>query len=205
MRTCSECTFMNFCKEENNNGKFWCEKRLEYMYADSAECWRFCKAYSRDESEAKSYYDYSVSKQSSGGCYLTTATCDILGLEDKNLYLQTFRRFRKDYLQKNPKGLPILNEYDTVGPIIAHKLKNDKNRKTVALHMLKDYIHPIATNLITKFDGNYDFAIEQYARMTKELIQRYGLETVALTIPGEEKFDFGKDYSEYGHGRKIKR
>ncbi len=201
-RTCSECTYMDFCKENNHDGKFWCEKRLEYYPANNAECNRFCKAYSRDDSTARSYKEYSESKQSSGGCYLTTATCDILGLEDKNLYLQTFRKFRQDYLQKNPKGLPILNEYDTVGPIIAHKLMNDENRKAVALHMLKDYIHPIATNLITKFDGNYDFAITQYANMTKELIQRYGLETIALTIPGEDKFDFTKDYSTYGRGRK---
>lgn len=170
------------------------ENKIPYSTYD-----KYCTSYSYSDCPNYKY------EKSSSGCYLTTATCDILGLEDKNLYLQTFRKFRKDYLQKNPKGLPILNEYDTVGPIIAHKLKNDKNRKTVALHMLKDYIHPIATNLITKFDGDYDFAIAQYARMTKELIQRYGLETVALTIPGEEKFDFGKDYSEYGHGRKIKR
>ena len=185
-----KCSYMN----RRGFNYYYCTKVEHTVPYETYD--RYCTSYSYDDCPNYKY------EKSSGGCYLTTATCDILGLEDKNLYLQIFRKFRKDYLQKNPKGLPILNEYDTVGPIIAHKLMNDDNKKAVALHMLKDYIHPIATNLITKFDGNYDFAITQYARMTKELIQRYGLETAALTIPGEEKFDFGKDYSEYGHGRK---
>lgn len=157
---------------------------------------RYCTSYSYRECP-----NYKYEKPSSG-CYLTTATCDILGLEDKNIYLQIFRKFRKDYLHHRPECLPILEEYDFVGPVIAQRLMNDENKEQIAQDLLKDYIHPIATNLITKFDGNYDFAIKSYAQMTRELIKRYNLETMALTIPGQSRFDFNKDYSDYGHGRK---
>lgn len=212
-KTCSECTYMDFCKE-GDDGKFWCGKRLDYFPANNAECDRFCTAYSRDDSTAKSYKEYSKAKQSSsGGCYLTTATCEILGLDDKNIYLQLFRRFRKEYLQKNPEGLPILVQYDTVGPIIASRLRKDPNRKAVASSMLRIYIGPIAKMLADDYipstrkekpfgiRSNYECAINQYAQMTQLLIQRYGLETVALTIPGEQKYDFSQDYSTYGHGK----
>lgn len=187
------------CPNMNRRGfnDYYCTKVEHTVPYETYD--RHCTSYSYSDCP-----NYNYEKPSSG-CYITTATCDILGLEDKNVYLQTFRKFRKDYLQKNPKGLPILNEYDTVGPIIAHKLMNDENRKAIALQMLKEYIHPIAKNLLFEFNGNYEYAIKSYAQMTKELIQRYGLETTALTIPGEDKFDFGKDYSEYGHGRKTKR
>lgn len=165
---------------------------------------RYCTSYSYSDCPNYKY------EKPTGGCYLTTATCEILGLNDRNIYLTLFRRFRKDYLQKNPEGLPILVQYDTVGPMIARRLNNDPNKKMVAFSMLKEYIGPIAQMLAEDYvgnskpgiRGNYAKAINMYAQMTQSLIERYQLQTVATTIPGEDKFDFKKDYSEYGHGRK---
>ena len=187
------------CPNMNRRGfnDYYCTKVEHTVPYETYD--RYCTSYSYSDCP-----NYKYEKPGSG-CYLTTVTCDILGLEDKNIYLQTFRKFRKNYLQKTPGALGILEEYDFVGPIIAERIMNDQNKKQLAVHLMMDYIHPIAQNILMQFDGNYDFAIKSYAQMTRELIKRYNLETLALTIPGESKYDFNKDYSEYGHGKKHKR
>ena len=188
-----KCSYMN----RRRFNDYYCTKVEHTVPYETYD--RYCTSYSYSDCP-----NYKYEKPNSG-CYITTVTCDILGLKDKYIYLQTFRKFRKEYLQKTPSTLGILEEYDFVGPIIAERIMNDEDKQQLAIQLLKDYIHPIASNLITKFDGNYDYAIKSYAHMTKELIKRYNLETLALTIPGESEFDFNEDYSNYGHGRKIKR
>lgn len=187
------------CPNMNRRGydDYYCTKVEHTVPYDTYM--RYCTSYSYSDCS-----NYKYEKPSSG-CYITTATCDILGLEDKNLYLQVLRKFRKDYLQKTPSALGILEEYDFVGPVIAERLMNDQNREKIAAELLSNYIHPIVQNIAFNFDGNYDCAIKSYAQMTKELIKKYNLDTLALTIPGQSEFDFNKDYSEYGRGRKLKR
>ena len=186
------------CPNMNRRGfnDYYCTKVEHTVPYETYD--RYCTSYSYSDCPNYKY------EKSSSGCYITTVTCDVLGLEDKNIYLQTLRKFRKNYLQKIPKGLEILEAYDFVGPIIAERIMNDENKKQLAMHLLRDYIHPIAQNISMQFDGNYDFAINSYAQMTKELIKRYNLETLALKIPRENEYNFTEDYSEYGHGRKHK-
>ena len=158
---------------------------------------KYCTSYSYDDCPNYKY------EKSSGGCYLTTITCNILGFEDKNLYLQALRKLRKDYLQKNPKTLEILKLYDFVGPIIAQRIEKDPNKKAIATEMFYGYIAPIVNKLLFEYNGSYEEVIEMYKAMTNELIKKYNLETLALTVPGMSKFDFNADYSKVGHGKKI--
>ena len=160
---------------------------------------RYCTSYSYSDCPNYRY------EEPSSGCYLTTVTCDILGLPDNNIYLATLRKFRKDYLQKHPETLQILEQYDFIGPLLAKRIINDKNKKQLALYLFKEYISPIVEKIAFKFDGSYELEIKSYIQMTQMLIKKYGLDTLALTIPGESKYDFNADYSEYGHGRKIKK
>lgn len=142
--------------------------------------------------------NYKYEKPSSG-CYITTVTCDILGLKDDNYYLNILRTFRKNFLQRNSYTLELLEEYDFVGPIIANRIMNDKDKKQIAFQLFKNNIVPISYDI---FNGDYDIAIKKYTDMTKELIKKYNLEALALTIPGQSEYDYTKDYSEYGHGRR---
>ena len=57
--------------------------------------------------------------------------------------------------------------------------------------------------IIFDYNGSYEEVIEMYKAMTNELIKKYNLETLALTIPGTSRFDFNEDYSNVGHGKKI--
>ena len=196
MATCSECTYLKV-NGECNNGKYWCETRLEWHYANEAECYRFCKAYKRSDEVARSYYEKSENSQSSGGCYLTTITCDILGLPDNNIYLQTLRKFRKETLQKDDKYKDILVEYDIVGPIIASKLKYEKENQLIAKNLLRMGIAKTVYHILNEEKLE---AIKTYTDMTKLLIQAYNIDIV----PSQEQIN-NADITKSGHGVYIKK
>lgn len=195
MATCSECTYLKI-NGECNNGKFWCEKDLEWHYANEAECYRFCKAYSRSDSVARSYYEKSERAQSSGGCYLTTITCEILGLPDNNMYLQTLRDFRKETLQKEEKYKELLVEYDIVGPIIANKLKQEKESVIIANNLLRMGIAKTVYHILNEEKIE---AIKAYTDMTKLLIQAYDINIK----PNQEQIN-NADITKSGHGVYVK-
>ena len=41
--------------------------------------------------------------------------------------------------------------------------------------------------------------------MTRDLISRYGLETLTLSVPGVSVYDYNQDMSMMGHGRLVKK
>lgn len=197
--TCSECTYLKAGGDwPDYNGKYWCESKGEKIYANMQECWNYCNAYNRSDSVARSYRKYSEMHQSNDGCFITTITCEILGMDDKNVFLNSLRAFRKNVLQKNKETLKILEEYDFIGPLIAKKLRNDKDRLKIAENLFVNTIVPVCYNTD---NGNYNNAIKLYLEMTKSLITNYNLDNLAITIHEDKKFDYTKDYSLYGHGR----
>lgn len=196
--TCSECTYLNLDKEYcSNDGRFWCDTKLEWHYADEAECWRYCKAYGRSDSVVKSYLEYSKKCQSnSSGCYLTTIACEILGMSDNNIYLYTLRKFRKEKLQKDDKYKEILVEYDIVGPIIANKLKKEINKDMIAKNLLRMGIAKTVYHIMNDEDLE---AIKTYTTMTKLLIEAYNIKIK----PTEEQIK-NSNINLSGHGKYVK-
>lgn len=138
----------------------------------------------------------------SSPCFITTAMCDILGMGDDNIYLNLLRKFRNEYLQKNPDGLKLLEEYDFVGPVIAHCLYNDKDNFEVSKGLFVHNIIPVFDDI---FEGKNNSAIRKYYDMTKNLIERYNLEALSLSIPGYNYYDYSFDCSQMGHGKLIKK
>lgn len=194
--TCSECTYLNV-GGDTNNGKFWCENKCEWIYANELECWKYCTAYSRSDSVARSAKEYSERNQSSGsGCYITTALCNIMNMPDNNHYLQTLRRFRKDYLQKNMRGLKILLEYDVIGPKISKTLEKEQSKFSMAYTLFSNYIVPTVECIGME---QYEKAIQIYTEMTNKLIKYYNIDqNINFTIDEIES-------SLSGHGRIIKK
>lgn len=135
-------------------------------------------------------------------CYLTTLTCEILGLPDDNFFLNQLRKLRDNYMIKDYKLRAILKQYDVVGPIIAARILNEQNPEIEAMKMFKNKILPISYAI---FEGKYKFALNEYLKMTNELIKKYKLEALNLTIPGEDRISLTENIPFLGHGRKIKR
>ena len=155
-------------------GKYWCEKKLERVFAYQEECYRFCRAYNRSSSTSEGYEKYSKDNSGSPGCYLTTMMCSILKMSDNNPFINNMRNFRNNVLQKDEKYKDLLVEYDIVGPIIATNLSNDPLKYQIAANGFFKYIKPI-TILIKEKKNNE--AINLYTEMTNKLKSFYNINT----------------------------
>lgn len=115
---------------------------------------------------------YSGIPRDSGGCYLTTAMCQILGYDDNCDTLETLRGYRDWYMINNPLHYELLDEYKVVGPLIAEKLLNDTHKMYIVDEMITSYIAP-ALDFI--FNERYEDALNTYIDMTSMLKSMYGL------------------------------
>lgn len=139
----------------------------------------YCKYYKRYVDPASRSCDHLVKKNNSGGgCYLTTCMCEVLGFEDHCNTLDSLRSFRDDYMKNDPECLPLLEDYDVVGPLICDRINSDDNKFRTAHVMLLEYVVP-AIGFINNND--YDSAIEIYKNMTTDLMDYYGLDKSILT------------------------
>ena len=173
MANCSECTFLNPDKCYSD-GTFWCDTRLECVFANNLECYRFCRAYKRPKEVSLSCEEFSRNKQTIyNGCYLTTMMCNILKMPDNNPFLESIRSLRENVLKKDEKYKRLLVEYDIIGPIIANNLNNDPKRCMIAARGMYKYIKPI-TKLIR--EKEYDQAVNAYLEMTNKLKLFYNIE-----------------------------
>ena len=186
-KTCSECTYLNI-DHDHVYGKYYCDKLGERHYATDEVCYRYCPAYTRSSNDSES--------QRHTGCYITTTLCGILNMDDKNIFLETLRGFRKNYLQKNIKGLEILVKYDEIGPVISESLANSNGRVNMSLILFENYIKPI-TVMINQ--NEYDKAISSYTEMTNKLIKFFNIDDTVKTSIDEIEPSLS------GHGRIVKK
>ena len=196
--TCSECTYLDFNKEyEPGDGRFWCETKYEWHFANEAECWRYCPAYSRSNLVADSYRKYSQEKSEyQSSCFITTIVCETLGFKDTTKVLNSLRKFRNDIMQKDKKYLPILAEYDIIGPIIASKIRNDKEKEILAVALFNSTLIKVS-NFIE--NNEYLSAIILYKEMTEGLIEYYNINR-KVSLEELNSIDINKS----GHGKVYK-
>ena len=178
---CAACTYMG--ENADYDGKYYCERKGERRYASDAKCYSFCEAYSRSTYSRENMYENSRQHQSGGGCYLTTAMCNILGYQDNNYYLETLRNFRDTVLQQDFKYIPLLLSYDVIGPQIAYELEKDENKVEIATNLFNKFI----TASVTAIENNkVNDAVNIYIAMTQSLAERYNINTnIVMLNPNE--------------------
>ena len=158
-------------------GGYYCSKKKDYV--DSSTRNRYC-----DNSLA--YRNCPIYTQRDTGCYLTTCMCYILGYKDHCKTLDRLRNFRDSYMKNEEELQPLLEDYDTVGPLICEKMLEDDNKTRTAHIMLAEYITPA----ITCIENNeYETAIEIYKTMTTDLMDHYQLDKSLLS---QEKLTINK-------------
>lgn len=150
-------------------GSYYCDKGDKYL--DKATINSYCD-------NSLKYRDCPIFRKSDSSCYLTTAMCDILNLDDHSRTLDTLRDFRDSYMKNNDDCIPLLEDYDRVGPILSGKLLTDKNKSRTAHIMLIEYITPAIKSIDNK---DYDNAIEIYKDMTLSLMDYYRLDKSILS------------------------
>ena len=151
MADCLDCNYMDL-NDRNKYDEAYCSWMKKYISLTGS-----CYHFDRRESE------YRV-------CYLTTMFCEILELEDDCDELETLRGYRDWYMLNDPSCKLLLEEYDTIGPILANKLFYDKEKMNVVKEMGESYIYP-AIRFI--FEEKYEEAKEIYIKMVNMLKQRY--------------------------------
>ena len=159
---CRECECMDLNdKSRYDNSKAWCSARREYYNPNDHAC--------------STYFQYAESrKPQSGGCYLTTIICNILGMEDHGISLECLRNFRDNYMLNHPETYPMLIEYDVVGPKIADALNCDSFKLSIAYSLYTSHILPITEDIKNE---KYEDAIVKYQDMTNRLKNFYHIDT----------------------------
>lgn len=82
----------------------------------------YCRSYSYEDCPI-----YKRKKDSSGGCYLTSACVEAKGLADDCRELSTLRRFRDGYLTNAEGGKAEIDEYYRIAPVIVNHIKERPN------------------------------------------------------------------------------
>ncbi|MDG3087753.1 hypothetical protein P7F88_17450 [Vibrio hannami] len=83
-------------------------------------------------------------KCDSGGCFLTTAACENLGLSDDCWELETLRSFRDEYMMSIESRKQQVKEYYQVAPDIVTGLNQANDSRSLYLAMYWRYILPSA-------------------------------------------------------------
>lgn len=101
------------------------------------------------------------------GCFITTACCEVLGLDDDCFELRTLRRYRDEVLAKQPSGAALIARYYALAPtILAQLRRTSANPAQMLLSIYARYVLPAA--LAAKLGLNA-LAYRLYLRMMNEL------------------------------------
>lgn len=104
----------------------------------------------------------SDASNAGGGCYVTTAVCQTLGLADDCHTLQTLRKFRDEYLLKTNVGRAFVKEYYAAAPALCAKINARRDVKEYAADLYTRFILPA---LLSIEHGARERAFKIYRQM----------------------------------------
>ena len=186
-----------FCKDASSffSTRYECELTKEYVPYGYIN---YCKS---DYKVSKCPWYIKYGNKSSSTCFITTASCNILGKEDNDNVLNSLRNFRDEVLQKDKKYENVLKLYDSIGLLLSCYMNHDNNKDYVAKEVYEKLIK--LCNLIK--DKKYDDAVNNYIIMTLKLVSKYNLQKKYRQIR-DDNFGFSEgefDQSNAGHGKRL--
>lgn len=105
------------------------------------------------------------------GCFVTTAVCEFLGKPDDCHELTTLRRFRDDWLKKQPDGEKLVQMYYDIAPRVVEKLDKSPNRGELYRNLYETHIKPCVTYIEA---GENEKCKELYTSMIRRLYKDNG-------------------------------
>jgi hypothetical protein len=109
--------------------------------------------------------DLDDDKCASPGCFITTACCEVLGLDDDCFELRTLRRYRDTVLARQPGGQQAITRYYALAPHILARIRV-KKREARLLSVYARFVLPAA---IAARLGLNALAYRLYVRMLADL------------------------------------
>lgn len=155
------CPFYKF-ESSFFGGDYYCIKQEKTI--DSDTYYKYCRNYD--------YRDCPIYKHqsSSGGCYLTSACTAARGLPDECYELQTLRRFRDEWLKKQPDGVLLIARYYEIAPKIVAAIDAREDRQDVYKGIYEELVLPCVKMIK---DKNFQIALELYREYTLWLEEKY--------------------------------
>ena len=145
-----------------------CMRTGEDIYSGSEIYKNYCYGYESGYSKCPHFKPKKPS--SGGGCYLTSACTEALGLADDCMELMTLRDFRDNWLSNQPGGQDEIIEYYQVAPEIVAKIHERINSLQILQSIFEEMVTPCVC-LIK--EGKFETAHTLYRQKTKELEQKY--------------------------------
>lgn len=134
------------------------DKNTVNTYCDNSLAYRDCPIYK--------------GSSSSGGCYLTTACVDHMGLADDCMELSTLRSFRDGYMSELEQGKEDIQEYYRTAPEIVKAIDESGSADDVYSKLYSDVIVPCVSMI--KEEKNQE-AYEKYKEMVLFLEKEYNI------------------------------
>ncbi|HZP09899.1 CFI-box-CTERM domain-containing protein [Methyloceanibacter sp.] len=124
------------------------------------------------QSELAAQYDEQKCTPPESGCFITTAACEVLGLDDDCFELTILRRYRDEVLAKRPGGEVEIARYYAIAPLILARMP-ESTRRARLLGLYARFILPAA--LAAHFGLNA-LAYRLYRRMVAGLARDFAPE-----------------------------
>lgn len=163
----------SYCRELNPNsedkGKFYCEKRREYVPATRSvfTCNYRAEAMGRSQTEKNRLRKISKAH----GYYVVTAISNILGLDNDNEYISAFVYLRDVIMPASDEYKSFIDDYETDGPALASLLSNDEGALDYAEYLRANYLNGVVSLFCQ--DRIFD-AVSLYTSMLDLMKARYG-------------------------------
>lgn len=166
---CGQCIKLDWSNKERYTckDKYWCKEGRGYKEPTDRAC-----SYDFVLDESK--------KPKDSDCFITTVVCNILGYNDDCEVLTVLRDFRENFLKKDDEYIPLLLEYDQIGPKISYLIAKEKDNFRQAAGLLKFFLQPCVKKIKER---KYEEAIDIYRTMVMHLKDSYGLEEEEIEIP----------------------
>jgi hypothetical protein len=110
-----------------------------------------------------------------GGCFITTACCETLGLDDDCFELAVLRRYRDQVLAKRPGGKADIARYYELAPLILTRIP-ERTRRARLLLLYARFILPAS---LTAHLGLNALAYRLYRQMLEGLARDFATEFLA--------------------------
>ncbi len=105
------------------------------------------------------------------GCFITTAVCGYLGKADDCAELTNFRFFRDTWLQKQPEGKELIEEYYRIAPGLVRRMHESPAYKGICQTLWDDYLVPCHHMIL---DNEYEDCEARYIDMVHYLRSALG-------------------------------
>lgn len=154
---CAKCLNLEWDNKEHFSSidRYWCKEKRRYVEPTNSACYNFLEDRSKTQNGG---YQQS-------GCYITTIVVNILGYSDNCELLTTLRNFRDNTLKINPEYIPMLIEYDRIGPIISKYLQIQNNQK-FCLELVQNFLIPCTKSIQ---EDNVEDSVKTYKNMVMYL------------------------------------